>query len=68
MKATPGKNLNILITGGSRGIGRSIAHHLAREYAHTIVINYLENDVEAEITRKQVEAHNTKCILAKANL
>lgn len=62
------KNLNVLITGGSRGIGRAISLQLAKMSAHTIIVNYLQNDVEAEITHKLIEEENCRCILAKANL
>lgn len=43
-----------LITGGSRGIGKSIAKRLASQGA-TVVINYTQNDAAAENTIKEIE-------------
>ena len=60
--------MNALVTGGSRGIGRAISIALARQGAQAVVVNYLENDAEAQATKQQVEENNSRCILAKANL
>jgi len=62
------KNLTALVTGGSRGIGRAVCLRLAAEGTETIIVNYLENDTEAEQTRKLIEERSSACILAKANL
>jgi len=62
------KNLTALVTGGSRGIGRAVSVRLASTCAHTVIVNYLENDGEAEKARECVEAHQARCLLAKANL
>lgn len=42
-----------LITGGSRGIGRSVSIKLA-EMGYTVLINYQSNDTEAEKTLQMV--------------
>jgi enoyl-[acyl-carrier protein] reductase III len=55
-----------LITGGSRGIGRSIVLALAGEGAH-IFLNYLNNDAAAEEVKKKAEAYGAKVELYKAN-
>ncbi len=68
MSTMESQNLVALVTGGSRGIGRAIALRLATAGAQTIFVNYLQNDAEAEKTRQLIEAQNTRCILAKANL
>jgi enoyl-[acyl-carrier protein] reductase III len=59
---------NVLITGGSRGIGRAITLAAAAAGAETIVVNYLQNDTEAQRTKTLCEAHGTKCILHRANV
>lgn len=57
-----------LITGGSRGIGREVAIRLAQSGTRTIVINYLQNDEAAAITKEKIEQQGAKCVLARANL
>jgi 3-oxoacyl-[acyl-carrier protein] reductase len=44
-----------LVTGGSRGIGRAIAHRLARDGA-TVAINYVENSDAANSLIAEIEA------------
>lgn len=61
-------NETALVTGGSRGIGRAIAVSLATSCARTVIINYLQNDAEAEITRKEIEQQGSTCVLARANI
>ncbi|MBC8278988.1 MAG: SDR family oxidoreductase [FCB group bacterium] len=61
------RKYNVLITGGTRGIGRAIAMRLA-ECADTIIVNYVRNRVEAEKTRLMVEEKGAKCIPVKANM
>ena len=68
MRPKEGKDLIALVTGGSRGIGRAVSLRLAAETAGTVIVNYVENDVEAERTRNLIEARSSTCILAKANL
>jgi 3-oxoacyl-[acyl-carrier protein] reductase len=53
-----------LVTGGSRGIGRAACIKLA-EQGYNILINYRSNDVEAEITKKNVEKHNVQAELLR---
>jgi NAD(P)-dependent dehydrogenase (short-subunit alcohol dehydrogenase family) len=56
-----------LITGGDSGIGRSVAVHFAREGAD-IVIVYLEEDEDAEETRKLVEAELAECLTFRGDI
>ena len=51
-----------LITGGDSGIGRSIAVLFAREGAD-IALVYLDEDADADVTRKAVEAEGRRCLL-----
>jgi glucose 1-dehydrogenase len=56
---TPGlrglKNKNVLVTGGSSGIGQAIAVRFA-EYGSNVAINYLRRPEEARETEDQVHA------------
>ncbi|MGN6396839.1 MAG: SDR family oxidoreductase [Mucilaginibacter sp.] len=56
-----------LITGGDSGIGRSVSVHFAAEGAD-IAIVYLEEDVDAEETKVQVEAAGRHCLLIKGDV
>jgi NAD(P)-dependent dehydrogenase (short-subunit alcohol dehydrogenase family) len=56
-----------LITGGDSGIGRSVAVHFAREGAD-IAIVYLEEDKDAEDTRRMVEKEGHDCLLFRGNI
>ncbi|PHK18083.1 short-chain dehydrogenase [Nostoc linckia z15] len=56
-----------LITGGDSGIGRSVAVHFAREGADVAIV-YLDEDKDAEETRKLVEKEGRKCVLIPGDL
>lgn len=51
-----------IVTGGDSGIGRSVSIAYAKEGADVAVI-YLNEDVDARETKKQVEAEGRKCLL-----
>ena len=51
-----------LITGGDSGIGRAVAIAYAKEGA-TVAINYLEEHLDAEETKRQVEEEGQQCYL-----
>ena len=52
-----------LITGGDSGIGRSVAVLYAREGANVAIVFLPEEQPDAEVTAKFVEAEGRKCIL-----
>src|SRR5699024_749026 len=56
-----------LITGGDSGIGRAVAVHFAREGADVAII-YLEEDDDAEVTRKMVQEEGSECMLIRGDL
>jgi enoyl-[acyl-carrier protein] reductase III len=59
--------MNVLVTGGSRGIGRAIAIKLAQP-GGTVVINYLRNDDAAKVTAAAVEAKGAEAIVVQADV
>src|SRR6201996_2224575 len=56
-----------LITGGDSGIGRAVSVHFAREGAD-IAIVYLDENVDAEETKRLIEAEGRKCLLIKGDV
>ena len=56
-----------LITGGDSGIGRAVAVHFAREGAHVAIV-YLNEDTDADETKKMIENEGRKCILIKGDV
>tara|TARA_B100001971_G_scaffold3510_1_gene2876 strand:- start:229 stop:987 length:759 start_codon:yes stop_codon:yes gene_type:complete len=56
-----------LVTGGSRGIGRAVAVHLARGGAD-VAVNYVGNEACARETANLVEAEGRKAFVVCANV
>jgi enoyl-[acyl-carrier protein] reductase III len=61
------KNKVALITGGSRGIGKSIALEFGNLGYH-IAFNYLRNHDAAEQTRREIETLGVRCLKLRAHL
>jgi enoyl-[acyl-carrier protein] reductase III len=57
-----------LVTGGTRGIGRSIALRLAREGTARIVVGYLRNDAAAEAAAAEIESAGAEPVLVRGNV
>ena len=57
----------VLVTGGSRGIGRAISLRFAQLGA-TILINFLQNINVAEETQRLIKNLGKKCMLYQSNL
>ncbi len=57
----------LLITGGSRGIGKSIAL-LAAQHGYNIAINYTSNQPAAEETLQQILEYGVNAIAIKADV
>lgn len=56
-----------IITGGDSGIGRAVAVLFAREGADVALV-YLDEEADAEVTRKAVEGEGRRCILFAGNV
>lgn len=56
-----------VVSGGDSGIGRAVAVHFAREGAD-VAIGYLDEDRDAEETRRLVEAEGRRCLVFKGDL
>jgi len=55
------KDKVIIITGGDSGIGRAVAVAFAKEGAN-IVVTYLNEHEDAEVTKKSIEKYGGKCL------
>ena len=60
--------MNVFITGGSRGIGRAIAHRFAHAGAKKVAIGYLRNDQAAEETAEELRAAGAEVVLVRGNV
>lgn len=60
-------NKVVLVTGSSRGIGRSIAVRFAKEGAN-VIINYRNNTGEAEVITEIISNYGNDCISIKADV
>lgn len=57
----------VVVTGASRGLGRSIAIAYAKHGAD-VVINYHKNDLDAEITKAAIEGYGVRCLTVKGDI
>ncbi len=58
----------VLVTGGSRGIGKAIALRLAREGAARVAIGYFRSDSAAEETAEELRALGAEPVLVRGNV
>ena len=62
------ENSSVLVTGGTRGIGKAIALRLASEGATRIALGYLRNDKAAEAAADEIRAAGAEPILVRGNV
>jgi enoyl-[acyl-carrier protein] reductase III len=59
---------SVLVTGGTRGIGRAIALRLAADGARRVVLGYMRNDAAAEQAAASVRAAGAEPVLVRGNV
>jgi enoyl-[acyl-carrier protein] reductase III len=59
---------SVLVTGGSRGIGKGIALRFAELGAARVGVNYLRNDRAAEDTAKELQELGAEPVLLRGNI
>ena len=59
---------SVLVTGGSRGIGKAIALRFAELGAGRVAIGYLRNDRAAEETAEELRAAGAEPVLVRGNV
>ncbi len=59
---------SVLVTGGSRGIGKAIALRLARDGAARVAIGYFRSDAAAEETAEELRALGAEPVLVRGNV
>jgi enoyl-[acyl-carrier protein] reductase III len=62
------KGASVLVTGGSRGIGKAIALRFAEVGATRVAIGYLRNDRAAEETAEELRAAGAEPVLIRGNV
>jgi enoyl-[acyl-carrier protein] reductase III len=64
----PVKGGSVLVTGGTRGIGKAIALRLASDGAARVVLGYMRNDVAAEAAAEEVRKTGAEPVLVRGNV
>ena len=59
---------SVLVTGGSRGIGKAIALRFARDGATRVAIGYMRSDAAAEETAEELRALGAEPVLVRGNV
>jgi enoyl-[acyl-carrier protein] reductase III len=62
------KDASVLVTGGSRGIGKAIALRFAELGAARVAIGYLRNDRAAEETAEELRSAGAEPVLIRGNV
>jgi len=59
---------SVLVTGGSRGIGKAISLRFAERGARRVAVSYLRNDAAAEETAEEIRRLGAEPVLLRGNL
>ena len=59
---------SVLVTGGTRGIGKAIAHRLVADGASKAVLGYMRNDEAAEAAAEELRATGAEVVLVRGNV
>ena len=62
------RGASVLVTGGSRGIGREVALRFAEQGASRVAIGYLRNDSAAEAAAEEIRALGPEPALVRGNV
>jgi len=65
---SPVKGGSVLVTGGTRGIGKTIALRLASDGAARVVLGYMRNDAAAEAAAEEVREAGADPLLVRGNV
>jgi enoyl-[acyl-carrier protein] reductase III len=64
----PVKGGSVLVTGGTRGIGKAIALRLAGDGAARIALGYMRNDAAAEAAAEEIREAGAEPLLVRGNI
>ncbi|MDX6407555.1 MAG: enoyl-[acyl-carrier protein] reductase [Gaiellaceae bacterium] len=64
----PQTGRSVLVTGGTRGIGKAIALRLARGGATRVVLGYMRNDKAAASAEKEIREAGAEAVLVRGNV
>jgi enoyl-[acyl-carrier protein] reductase III len=62
------KDRSVVVTGGTRGIGKEIALRLVSDGAARVVLGYMRNDKTAESAAEEIRAAGAEPVLVRGNI